>query len=305
MSATAIETSRISHFFSHRDKIEQEIARSMLSFGEKTKLRDACEYALKSGGKRYRPLLVLLIAEGLGLGYNVYDSALSVEFFHTASLIADDLPCMDDEDERRGKPTLHKIFGESIALLSSYALICAAFDKIHKNAEVMREAGHLQSDRICSIALEHAAYAAGILGATGGQFLDLFPPNYNLETIRDVIYKKTVTLFEVSFVFGWLFGGGDINSLGAVKKAAAHFGMAFQTADDMGDVAQDEKNQREINIAKHIGKDRAFFLFEDEMRKFQKYLKDLRLDTPSFRKMCEMVSKLAADNYNQLYNERD
>ncbi len=296
----AVEPARLSHFYSHRDRIEQEIARSMLSFGEKTKLRDACEYALKSGGKRYRPLLVLLISEGLGLGFNVYDSALSVEFFHTASLIADDLPCMDNEEERRGKPTLHKVFGESIALLTSYSLICAAFEKIHKNAEVLREARYPQSDRICSVALEHATRAAGILGATGGQFLDLFPPNYNLETIREVIQKKTVTLFEVAFVFGWLFGGGDLNHLDPVKRAAAHFGLAFQTADDMGDIAQDEKNQREINIAKHIGKDRALFLFEDEMRKFQKYLKDLGLETPSFRKMCDMLSKLAAENYDQI-----
>lgn len=300
MTATAVETSRISQFFSHRDRIEQEIARSILTLGEKTKLRDACEYALKSGGKRYRPLLVLLVAEALGHGYNVYESALSVEFFHTASLIADDLPCMDNEDERRDKPTLHKVFGESIALLSSYALICAAFEKIYKNAEVLREAGYPFSDRICSIALEHATRNAGIVGATGGQFLDLFPPNYNLETIREVIHKKTVTLFEISFVFGWLFGGGNLDQLENVKRASYHFGMAFQIADDLGDIAQDEKNQREINIAKHISKERAFFLFEEEMRKFQKYLKDLSLDTPSFRKMCEMLSKLAAENYEKI-----
>src|ERR1700724_3308878 len=80
-----------SHFFFHRDKIEQEIAKSILSFGEKTKLRDACEYALTTGGKRFRPLIVILIAEALGNGLNVYESALSVEFFHTSSLIADDL----------------------------------------------------------------------------------------------------------------------------------------------------------------------------------------------------------------------
>jgi len=106
MNATAIHSleaskMRSSHFFLHLDRIEQEIARSILSFGEKTKLRDACEYALTNGGKRFRPLIVLLIAEGLGKGLNVSEAALSVEFFHTASLIADDLPCMDNDDERR------------------------------------------------------------------------------------------------------------------------------------------------------------------------------------------------------------
>jgi geranylgeranyl diphosphate synthase type II len=281
-----------SHFFYHRDKIEQEIAKSISSFGEKTKLRDACEYALTNGGKRFRPLIVLMIAEALGHGLNVYESALSVEFFHTASLIADDLPCMDNEDERRDKPTLHKVYGEAIALLASYALITAGFEKIYTNAVAMRESGssfaHF-SDRACAMALECATHCSGILGATGGQFLDLFPPHHNLETIRQVIYKKTVTLFEVSFVFGWVFGGGDPRLIDQVKKTAYHLGMAFQIADDLGDLAQDEKNQRDTNIAKFIGSDRALLVFEEEMNHFQKGLRELQLDTPSFEKMCAML----------------
>src|SRR5262245_60593822 len=102
-----VEMHKTSHFYAYRDKIEQEIAKSILVLGEKTKLRDACEYALKGGGKRFRPLLVMLIAEALGNNLNVLEAALSVEFFHTASLIVDDLPCMDNEEERRNQPTLH------------------------------------------------------------------------------------------------------------------------------------------------------------------------------------------------------
>jgi geranylgeranyl diphosphate synthase type II len=292
-----------SHFFFHRDKIEQEIARSVLSFGEKTKLRDACEYALMGGGKRFRPLIVLLVAEALGYGLNVYEAALSVEFFHTASLIADDLPCMDNDDERRDKPSVHKVYGESIALLASYALITAGFDKIHRNATVMWEAGApfaSFSDRVCVIALESATHCAGILGATGGQFLDLFPPNQNLETVKQSIYKKTVTLFEVSFVFGWLFGGGEVALLDKVKRAAYHFGMAFQTADDLGDMLQDEKKQREMSIARLIGKERSLILFEEEMRLFRKELEELKILTPSFEKMCHILMKYAIDNTHAL-----
>jgi geranylgeranyl diphosphate synthase, type II len=292
-----------SHFFFHRDRIEQEIAKSILSFGEKTKLRDACEYALTTGGKRFRPLIVILIAEALGNGLNVYESALSVEFFHTASLIADDLPCMDNDDERRDKPSLHKVYGEAIALLASYALITAAFEKIHSNAMTMHEA-HLPfshfSDRVCSLALEAATHCAGILGATGGQFLDLFPPNQNLDTVKQVIYKKTVTLFQVSFVFGWLFGGGDISKLEKVKKAAYHFGMAFQTADDLGDMLQDEKKQREMSIARLIGKERALILFDEEMRHLRKDLHDLGILTPSFEKMCDILTRYAIENIKAL-----
>lgn len=292
-----------SHFFFHRDKIEQEIAKSIISFGEKTKLRDACEYVLTTRGKRFRPLIVILIAEALGNGLNVYESALSVEFFHTASLIVDDLPCMDNDDERRDKPSLHKVYGESIALLASYALITAAFEKIHSNAMVMQGAGppfSNFSDKACRIALESATHCAGILGATGGQFLDLFPPNHNLETVKQVIHKKTVTLFEVSFVFGWVFGGGDISKLEKVKKAAYHFGMAFQTADDLGDMVQDEKKQREISIARLIGKERALMLFEEETRHLHKELQELGILTPSFEKMCDILVRYAAENVNAL-----
>lgn len=300
---TTAELQKTSNFYFHRDKIEQEIAKSILSLGEKTKLRDACEYALKSGGKRFRPLLVLMIAEALGNNLNVLDAALSVEFFHTASLIVDDLPCMDNEEERRSQPTLHKIYGESIALLSSYALICAAFEKIHTNTVKMRESDspfREMADGAGILALESATRCAGISGATGGQFFDIFPPNLTLETLRQVIYQKTVTLFEVSFVFGWLFGGGDSYRIEQVKKSAYHFGMAFQIADDLGDLAQDEKNQREINLAKHIGKERAFVVFEEELKLFKITLMELGLDTPSFKKMCDMLHQLALKNFTSL-----
>ncbi len=288
-----------SHFFLHRDRIEQQIAMSILSFGEKTKLRDACEYALTNGGKRFRPLIVILIAEALGNHLNVSEAALSVEFFHTASLIADDLPCMDNDDERRDKPSTHKVYGEAIALLASYALITAGFEKIHRNSVVMRSAPapfcHF-SDKACTIALDVATHCSGILGATGGQFMDLFPPNQSLETVKQVIYKKTVTLFEVSFVLGWVFGGGDVNRIDKVKRAAYHFGMAFQTADDLGDLLQDEKNEREISIARLIGKDRALLLFDEEMRFLKKELEELSLLTPSFEKMCDILIRYAIQN---------
>ncbi len=295
---TTAELQKTSNFYAHRDKIEQEVAKSILTLGEKTKLRDACEYALKSGGKRFRPLLVLLVAEALGNNLNVLDAALSVEFFHTASLIVDDLPCMDNEEERRSQPTLHKIYGESIALLSSYALICAAFEKIHTNTVKMRESLFRETaDAAGILALENATRCAGISGATGGQFYDIFPPNLTLDTLRQVIYQKTVTLFEVSFVFGWLFGGGEAYRIEQVKKSAYHFGMAFQIADDLGDLAQDEKNQREINLAKHIGKERAYSVFEEELKLFKISLMELGLDTPSFKKMCDMLQQLAARNF--------
>ncbi len=293
------ERRRISHFFFLRDKIEQEIAKSICSLGEKTKLRDACEYALTNGGKRFRPLIVYFVADALGNGLNVSEAALSVEFFHTASLIVDDLPCMDNDDERREKPSVHKIYGETIALLASYSLITAAFEKIHRNAEVLKGSGlpfSSVADHVASVALESAARCAGIVGATGGQFFDLFPPTLTLDSIRQIIYKKTITLFEVAFVFGWLFGGGEFQLLSMVRKLAYHFGMAFQIADDIGDIRQDEKKSQDINLARFVGKERAAALFEEEMRHVDKVMQHLKLDTPSFQKMYQMLNSYAVAN---------
>lgn len=286
----------LSYFFFYKDRIEQEIAKSIATFGEKTKLRDACEYALTSGGKRFRPLVVLLIAEGLDRGLNVCQAALSVEFFHTASLIVDDLPCMDNDEQRRERPSVHKVYGESIALLASYALISAAFEKIHDSVLVMREAGPpfcAFSERVGVIALEHASKSAGIFGATGGQFLDLFPLHVNLESVRRLIQKKTITLFEVAFVFGWLFGGGDLGLLEKVKRAAFHVGMAFQVADDIQDLSRDGERRKEGSIARFLGRERALALFHEEMAQFQSQLEELHLDTPSFQKMRELLVKRA------------
>lgn len=281
----------------YRMLVEELILKSFASLGERTKLRDACEYALTNGGKRLRPLMVLFVAEALGHGLDVSCAALSVEFFHTASLIADDLPCMDNDDERRNKPSAHRVFGESVALLASYALITAAFEKIYENSEVMKRAGTEFSplaDEACVLALKSASRCSGIQGATGGQFLDLFPPKQDLEMITEVIYKKTITLFEVCFTFGWVFGGGDLSLLEEVKKAAWHFGMAFQIADDLADMAQDEKNQRPINMARLLGKGQTLELFSKEASLFKEALQSLNIWTPSFEEMYLMLLDHAA-----------
>ena len=268
-------------FFRYKDLVEQEIEVSLSSMGPKTLLRDACAYALTNGGKRLRPLLVLEIASALGKGPLPLQAALSVEFFHTSSLIADDLPCMDNDDERRDKPSLHKVFGETVALLASYALLTKAFELIYNQKS---------SDQVISLALHNAAINSGILGATGGQFLDLFPPSMDLRVVQEVIYKKTITLFEVSFVFGWLFGGGDVEQLDLVKKAAYHLGMAFQIRDDLGDIEQYAKKMQKVNMALTLGSEKAKALFLTEMDLLQENLQKLHLMTKSLRHMCALLS---------------
>ena len=261
--------------------IEQRLREQVDDLGPKNPLRDACEYALLNGGKRFRPALVLMIAKALGYGCDVFPAAMGIEFFHTASLIADDLPCMDDDDERRNKPTVHRLYGESTALLATYALIAAGYACIAKNSEAIRHSSHPfahLSDRLCVLALENASSNTGFQGATGGQFLDLSPGSLSLDLLREVIHKKTVTLFEISFVWGWLFGGGDAAQLDLVKKSASHFGMAFQIADDIDDMVQDCAHDHPLNMANVFGKERAKQMFHEELKLFKGTLVELRLD---------------------------
>jgi len=270
--------------YPYKNCIEHEIKANISSFGSKTKLRDACEYALMNGGKRFRPALVLIVAEALGHNVDVKNAALAVEFFHTASLIADDLPCMDNDDERRNQPSAHKAYGETTALLASYALIAAGYECLAKNAAIIKKASlpfSIKSDYLCVLALENATYNTGLCGATGGQFLDIFPPELSINTLRDIIHKKTVSLFEISFVFGWLFGGGEVALLNKVKEAASHFGMAFQIADDLEDLAQDAKNGRKVNMAAVCGEKAAVDMFHEEIRQLKHTLKELHLNSVS------------------------
>lgn len=276
----------------YKHRVETKIKEVISELGSKSMLRDACEYALMNGGKRFRPAIVLMIADVLGKSVDVSFAALAIEFFHTASLVADDLPCMDDDDLRRQRPSLHKVYGETIALLVSYALIAAGYEFLAKNAKELAKSNvsfSQNSDRICMLALENATYNTGLHGATGGQFLDVFPPNLSLETLREVIHKKTVSLYEISFVLGWLYGGGEISRLDAVKKAASHFGMAFQMADDLGDREQDLANGRKVNLAAVFGKDAVEKMFHEEIAQYLNSLKMLNLDVGCLR---DLVNKI-------------
>jgi geranylgeranyl diphosphate synthase type II len=272
----------------YRKRVEEGLKAALIEMGEKSRLRDACEYILCSKAKRIRPLLVLMIADALFCGADVLPSALGVEFFHTASLIADDLPCMDNDDFRRGRPTLHKVFGESLAILSSYTLIAAGYEGIYKNAHLMKKNPSLckKADDALFLSLGAATQCAGIQGATNGQFLDLFPPDASQETICKIIYQKTGTLFEIAFIFGWLFGGGDPQFLEKLRSSAHHLGMAFQIADDLADDLQDASL---TNVVRVWGKERASLLFHEEIAHFKRTLKELNLWTAPFQEFYSLL----------------
>ncbi len=267
-----------------KQKVDLAIKENIAQLGPKNKLRDACDYALTTGGKRFRPCLVLMIAEALKKGGDVITSALGIEFLHTASLIADDLPSMDNDDFRRERASLHKQFDEASALLASYSLISSGYHLIVTNGEVIKKQNLSYSDSSdtrCLLALKNVSYNTGINGATGGQFMDISPGDLSMKTLLEIIHKKTTSLFEISFVLGWLFGGGEIEKLEVVKQAASHFGLIFQLADDLNDMEQDQKNRRQINVANVFGKDKNIEMFHVELERFFLKLKDLGLENSS------------------------
>ncbi len=282
------------HLKNYQERIERGIEGAIGSMGAKSPLRDACEYALKNGGKRFRPAIVLMVADAIGKGACAMEAALSIEYFHTASLIADDLPCMDDDDTRRGCPALHKKFNESVALLASYNLISEGYGALARNSRVVARSGlgfAGEADQRCTLALENVSYNTSLHGVVGGQYSDLFPSDLSFGTVMEIIHQKTGSLFEASFVLGWLFGGGAIERLSQVKALARHFGAAFQIADDLDDAEQDVANERKINVGNLFGVDRAVAALQDEIRAYQMLLKELHIDSEA---LVELTTTLEA-----------
>jgi len=277
-----------------REAFERFLRQNISCLGEKNRVRDACEFSLLNGGKRVRPLIVMSVAKALGHKLSVLEVGLSVEYFHTASLIADDLPCMDNEDFRRERPALHKIYGEAVAILASYALISAGYEKIFRGVQFLlrqRSPFKERASEICVVALDSVVRGAGISGAVGGQYKDLFSQETSLEGVLEIIHQKSVTLFEVAFVFGWIFGGGDLAAVERVRSLAYHFGMAFQIADDLCDVHQ--RGESPSNLGMMLGKEGAYALFENEVEEFTRKLQEFEIMTPEFCQIAALLTHYA------------
>jgi geranylgeranyl diphosphate synthase type II len=222
------------------------------TLGEDSSVRQAMAYALQSGGKRLRPAIVWMVAEALHSSRPVDLAAVAVEFFHISSLIVDDLPCMDNDDLRRGVATTHKVFSEATAILASFALTSAGFELIARTPI----SGEFQGEALRS-AYSSASRAIGLHGLIGGQQFDLNPTEIAVDAINAVIDCKTGALFEVCFVFGWLFAGGVVEKLDDLHRLATHFGRAFQIMDDLDDLEQDKAAGKQVNYALLFGVEEA------------------------------------------------
>ncbi len=213
-------------------------------------VHQAMRYSLFAGGKRLRPILALAAAETVG--GRIADAlplACSLELIHTYSLIHDDLPSMDDDDLRRGKPTSHKVFGEALAILAGDALLTEAFHLLTR-PDLMRDVSPRRRLR----AINQVARAAGSYGMVGGQVMDIASQGQKIEShLLEYIHShKTGALIAASVCAGAIIGGASPSQYKALNRYGEKLGLAFQVIDDLLDVQGEEKK-----LGKAVGKDQA------------------------------------------------
>jgi geranylgeranyl diphosphate synthase type II len=199
--------------------------------GPEARVVEAMRYSLFAGGKRLRPILCLSAAEAVGGEIEAaMPAACALEMIHTYSLIHDDLPAMDDDDLRRGKPTSHVVFGEAIAILAGDGLLTEAF-------VILSDYHILPSERVLRL-IGVISRAAGYRGMVGGQVVDMLSQNKpaDLETVQQMHSRKTAALISAATESGALAGGGTDEQVEALARYGRAIGLAFQIADDILDI---------------------------------------------------------------------
>jgi len=207
----------------------------------------AMRYSLFAGGKRLRPVLALAAAEAVGGDPEaIMPAACALELIHTYSLIHDDLPAMDDDDLRRGKPTSHRVFGEAVAILAGDALLTLAFELFARCGDA------LPAERVTRVIAE-VAQAIGTAGLIGGQVVDTLSSSDEIDekTLEYIHRHKTGALFRVSVRTGAILSGADDGRMDALTAYAENLGLAFQITDDILDEEGDTNT-----LGKNTGSDR-------------------------------------------------
>lgn len=234
--------------WSERRELIEEALKKELHEGREldATLTKSMEYSLMAGGKRLRPILLMAAADACGKdGWAFITSACALEMIHTYSLIHDDLPAMDDDNLRRGKPTNHVKFGAGMATLAGDGLLTMAF-------EVLTREKNVRPETILSV-IREVSVAAGTSGMVGGQAIDLESEGrrIDLTCLRRMHMGKTGALFRAALRTGAILAGASEKELAALTQYAEAFGLAFQITDDILDVTGSE-----AEIGKPVGSDR-------------------------------------------------
>lgn len=200
-------------------------------------LHRAMRYSVLAQGKRIRPLLCLIACEAVGGDESqALLPAVAIELFHTYTLIHDDLPCMDDDDYRRGQLSCHTVFGDTIAILAGDALQALAFDLL---AKAQDSVGFRKPVNY----LKELTEIAGSRGVVGGQSLEIeyAGKKINLQTVEQIHYGKTAALFKASVRIGAMAGNANQNQIDSLTFYAVNLGIAFQFVDDLLDTQHEQK----------------------------------------------------------------
>ncbi|KAI7728631.1 hypothetical protein M8C21_006135 [Ambrosia artemisiifolia] len=234
-------------YMTDKAKLVNDALERAVPLQEPLKIHEAMRYSLLAGGKRVRPILCLASCELVG-GMEACAMAMAsaVEMVHTMSLIHDDLPCMDNDDLRRGKPTNHKVYGDDTAVLAGDALLSLAFE--HLATQTIG----VGPQRVVH-AISELGSAVGSLGLVAGQIVDLSSEgmqNVDLNKLEYIHVHKTAKLLEAAVVGGAVLGGGNTHEVERVRNYARCIGLLFQVVDDILDVTKSSDE-----LGKTAGKD--------------------------------------------------
>ncbi|MCK8817524.1 polyprenyl synthetase family protein [Natroniella sulfidigena] len=235
----------IKEFISTKGELINEALDRYLPEEKPEELHQAMRYSVLAGGKRLRPILTLVAAQLVGEDEEkVLPAACALELVHNYSLIHDDLPCMDDDEIRRGKPTNHMVFGEGMAVLAGDALLTYAF-------ELLAKIDDLPAERVL-LATSKLAEAAGKQGMVGGQVADILAEGKEIdkEELEYIHTHKTGALLEAAVSMGAILAGASKKELTALQEYAQGIGLAFQIVDDILDIEGDAEK-----IGKDVGSD--------------------------------------------------
>ena len=271
---------------SHYAKVTEDALKRYMPDGDlpQKRLYEAMNYSIFAGGKRLRPMIMMMTAKMLGkTEETVLPFACAMEMIHTYSLIHDDLPAMDNDDLRRGMPTNHKVYGEATAILAGDALLTKAFEIAAKNA-----------DSVTALkAIEVLAAAAGSEGMVGGQEIDIDGNFSDMEELKHMHSLKTGAIIRASGVIAAILSGADEKQTEAIDRFCCNLGIAFQIQDDILDIIGSEEE-----LGKPIGSDAennkvtyvALCGMEEAERLQREYIKKAKESLKMFDKSDELLN---------------
>jgi geranylgeranyl pyrophosphate synthase len=229
------------------------------------RLHAAMRHLIFPGGKRLRPALALAAAEAVGADPSAaLPAAVAVELVHVYSLVHDDLPCMDDDVERRGRPTVHVAFDEATAVLAGDALLTAAFEALTAIAAPADAAAR-------ALAVRDLARAAGAAGLVGGQVDDLSSADGSAAAIESVHARKTAALIAAAIATGARLAGASEAQIASLHAAGVAAGIAFQITDDLLDADEDEGTSLGARDRRAGGRERAQALLDDALARIAEF----------------------------------